>query len=181
MKTLLFSLILSTLMISGTSFKSPVPNNGEGVQWMTIEEAQAAVQKHPKKVLIDVYTDWCGWCKRMDATTYTNPEIIRYINENFYAVKFDAEDRSTINFNGKEYKYVPQSPRGYNELAAQILNGQMSYPTVCYFDETLNQITAVPGYQDAKGLEKILNFISTDSYKTTDWEKYQATFQGKIQ
>lgn len=180
MKTLLFSLTLAALMISGTSFKSPAPN-GEGVKWMTIEEAQAANQQHPKKVMIDVYTEWCGWCKRMDATTYTNPEIIRYINENFYAVKFDAEDRSTIHFNGKDYKYVPQSPRGYNELAAQILNGQMSYPTVCYFDESLNQITAVPGYMDAKGLEKVLNFINTDSYKTMDWSKYEASFQGKVQ
>jgi thioredoxin-related protein len=180
MKTILYSLTFAAFVLTATSFKSPAPNN-DSVKWMTWKEMQEAQQKQPKKILVDVYTEWCGWCKRMDAGTYTNAEIIKYINENFYAVKFDAEDKNVINFNGKEYKYVPQSPRGYNELAAQILNGQMSYPTVVYFDEKLAEITAVPGYQDPKMLEKVLNFINSDSYKTTDWTKYESTFQGKIQ
>ena len=116
----------------------------------------------------------------MDATTFTHPEIISYVNKNFYAIKFDAETKDVINFKGKEYKYVAQGYRGYNELAAEILSGQMSYPTGVYLDEKMEQIFPVPGYQDPKTFETVINFVATNSYKTKQWEQYQQTFKGKI-
>ena len=57
----------------------------------------------PKKVFIDLYTSWCGWCKRMDATTFKQRAIVEYMNQKYYAVKFDAETRDTINFNGHSF------------------------------------------------------------------------------
>ena len=66
------------------------------VKWMTFKEAFEANKKTPKPFLIDVYTDWCGWCKRMMATTYSNPAIAAYVNQNFYPVKFNAETKDSI-------------------------------------------------------------------------------------
>ena len=152
-----------------------------GIKWMTWKEVQEAQKKEKRKVFVDVYTDWCGWCKRMDATTFTNPEIVKYVNSNFYAIKFDAETRELLKLNGKEYKYVSQGTRGYNELAAEILNGQMSYPTSVYLDESLEVIFPVPGYQDPKMFETVLNFVATNSYKNNTWEKYQSSFIGKVE
>ena len=52
---------------------------------------------------MDVYTDWCGWCKRMDATTFENPAIAKYMSENFYCVKFNAESQKEVTFKGQKY------------------------------------------------------------------------------
>ena len=183
MKKLLLVIVPVVLCIFFFSFKrTPAPaSEGTAIKWMTWKEVQSAQKKQPKKVFVDAYTDWCGWCKRMDATTFANPEIIKYVNQNFYAIKFDAETQEVINFKGKDYKYISQGNRGYNELAAEIMAGRMSYPTSIYFDEDLNQIFPVPGYQDPKMFESVLNFVASNSYKTSEWEKYQAEFKGKIQ
>jgi thioredoxin-related protein len=182
MKKMLFVIGAFILGIGIMSFnkKPSTPNKAE-IKWMTWSEVQEAQKKQPRKVFVDVYTEWCGWCKRMDASTFTNPEIIKYMNENFYAVKFDAETQETIKFKGRDYKYVSQGMRGYNELAAEILNGQMSYPTGVYFDEQLNEIFPAPGYQDARMFEGVLNFVASNSYKTVKFDQYQQSFKGKVQ
>jgi thioredoxin-related protein len=150
------------------------------INWMTWQQAQEAQKQHPKKIFVDVYTEWCGWCKRMDATTFSNAEIIKYMNENYYAVKFDAEQKEPILFNGKEYKFVPQGGRGYHELAAYLMNNKMSYPTTLYLDEKLELLTPLPGYQEPPMLETVLNYFGSNAYKTTKWEDFDANFQGKL-
>lgn len=179
MKKLLYVLPVMASLVLLSFVYSPAEETG-GIKWMTWKEVQEAQKKEKRKVFVDVYTDWCGWCKRMDATTFAHPEIVKYVNENFYAIKFDAETRENIVLNGKTYKYVAQGYRGYNELAAEILNGQMSYPTSVYLDESMEEIFPVPGYQDPQMFETVLNFVATNSYKNNTWDKYQSTFSGKI-
>ncbi|MBL0308272.1 MAG: DUF255 domain-containing protein [Bacteroidetes bacterium] len=156
------------------------PSADSEIKWMTWKEMQAAQKKQPRKVVIDVYTGWCGWCKKMDASTFVHPEVVKYVNENFYAVKFDAESRETIRFKDKDYKYVAQGNRGYNELAAEMLGGQMSYPTSVYLDEHLNQLFPVPGYMEARTFERVLNFVASNSYKSQKWDEFDKNFKGKI-
>lgn len=181
MKKLPFIVIVIITSLVSLSFTKPVANsNSTGIKWLSWKEVQEAQKKQPRKVFVDVYTDWCGWCKRMDATTFSNPEIVKYINENYYAVKFDAETRESITFKGKEYKFVSSGYRGYNQLAAEILNGQLSYPTTVYFDENLDVIFPIPGYLEPKIFEAVISYIHTNSYLTTTWEKYQEGFTGKI-
>src|SRR5581483_11863247 len=107
-------IILGVFILSavGLSFSygtaKPTAAEGNGIKWMNWNEMQEAQKKQPRKVVVDVFTEWCGWCKRMESSTFTNQEIIKYVNENFYAVKFDAETQSTIKFKDKEYKFIPQ-------------------------------------------------------------------------
>jgi len=150
------------------------------IKWMSMEEMEKAHAKEPRKIIIDVYTDWCGWCKRMDKTTFQNPEITRYINEKYYAVKLNAEQKETIKFKDTEFKYVPNGRRGYHELAADLLQGKMSYPSIVYLDENLNMIQPVPGYQDAIKMEQIIKFIGDDHYKTTNFETFQTDFKSAL-
>ena len=75
-------------------------DNQAKVNWVSIEEAQILMKKEPMKIFIDFYTDWCGWCKRMDAQTFANPIIAAYLNKHFYAVKIDAEQSEPITFKG---------------------------------------------------------------------------------
>lgn len=144
------------------------------VEWMSWEEAieRATTDKRPKKLFIDVYTDWCGWCKKMDKETFQNPEVAAYMKENFYMVKLDAEQKEPIVYQGKTYKYIPSGRRGYHELAAALLNGRMSYPTVVFLDEKLNMLSPVPGYQKPEPFLNIAKYFGDDIYKDKDWKTY---------
>ena len=143
------------------------------IKWMSWDEAQAKNQVEPRKIIVDVYTQWCGWCKKMDKATFEQSGIVSYINENYYAVKFDAETKSDINFKNKAYKYVRQANSGYHELASEITFGKLSYPTLVFLDEQLNVIQPIPGFKDPASLDKILKYFAEDYYKTTPWKKYE--------
>jgi thioredoxin-related protein len=154
------------------------PANGPKIKWYDFEDAVALSQKKPKKIFIDMYTDWCGWCKKMDASTFTNPVIVEYMNQHFYAVKFNAERKDTVSFQGKSYyNSNPEGSRSSHQLAIQLLAGRMSYPTYIFMDETQGTITTVPGYRKAPEFEAILNYIGSDAYKTQKWEEFTAGFK----
>ncbi len=148
--------------------------NAQDIQWLSWEEAVALTQNegNTKKVFVDVYTDWCGWCKKMDKDTFQNPEVAQYMQEHFYMVKFDAEGKDPIEFDGRTFKYVPSGRRGYHELAAALLQNRMSYPTVVFLDKDLKMLSPVPGYQKAKPFLKIARYFGDDIYKDQDWNTY---------
>ncbi|MCV6629354.1 MAG: DUF255 domain-containing protein [Flavobacteriaceae bacterium] len=146
------------------------------VPWISFEEAIAKTQSEttPKKIFIDIYTDWCGWCKRMDKDTFNNPDVAAYMTEKFYMVKLDGEEKENIQFNGKTFKFINSGRRGYHELAAGLMQGRMSYPTTVFMDEQAGYITKVPGYNKPKEFLKIAKYIGENIYKTKDWNTYNA-------
>ncbi|MEM6892277.1 MAG: DUF255 domain-containing protein [Bacteroidota bacterium] len=152
----------------------PATISAQKVEWMSWEEALALSESdaEPKKIFVDIYTDWCGWCKKMDKDTFQNETVASYMKEHFYMVKMDAEGKEPIDFQGKTFKYVPSGRRGYHELAAALLQGKMSYPTVVLLDEKLNMLSPVPGYQKAKPFLKIAKYFGDNIYKDKDWKSY---------
>ncbi|HRH66690.1 MAG TPA: DUF255 domain-containing protein [Bacteroidia bacterium] len=142
----------------------------DGINWMNFETALDKSSHEPKKIFIDVYTGWCGWCKRMDVTTFEDPTVVAYMNEHFYAVKLDAETKDTIVYKEKSYVYKPEYRA--NEIAAMLLNGQMSYPTSVYLDEKSNPIGPVAGYMTNEQLLPVMKYFAEDLYKTRKWEDY---------
>lgn len=164
------SVLILVFAMDAASFAQSQESKSSGIRWMSFEEAVNKNGFQKKKIFIDFYTHWCGWCKRMDATTFEDPAVVAYMNANFYSVKFDAETRDTITFNGKDYAFRTEYKA--NELAAQMLNGTMSYPTSVYLDENLNEIGPVPGYLTAEQLLPVLRYFSEDIYKTKKWDDY---------
>jgi thioredoxin-related protein len=144
------------------------------IKWMTTDEVQVAMKKKPKRVFIDVYTGWCGWCKVMDKKTFSNQEVIKYMNEHFYAVKLDAERTDTLRFAGKMYYYVPDYKA--NTLAVELLRGQMSYPTSVILEENFQTPQVVPGYLDVPTIERVLRYINENN-KTKSWDDYSKDFK----
>lgn len=126
-------------------------NAQEKIEWMKFEDAVAASEIRPKMLLVDVYTDWCGWCKKMDKETFTDSGVIKYVNETFYAVKLDAENMSrSFDFKGKKYTEAEMA-------AAMRVN---SYPNFVIIDPTLQNITQLPGYRTApQFLEGLTNLV----------------------
>lgn len=169
-----------TILLIVVAFTIPVFSQTT-VKWYTIEEAFELTKKEPRKIMIDVYTDWCGWCKVMDKKTFSNEIIAEYLNKNFYPVKFNAEQKTDISLNGKVFKYVASGTRGYHQLAYQLLNGQLGYPSVVFLDEKTNMIQPLQGYVEAKPFDAIVKFIGGNAYKTTKWEDFQSGYVSPIQ
>ncbi len=165
-------LLLALLLMSITSMSAATE-----IEWKTPQEVDKLMQEEPKKVLVDFYTSWCGWCKVMDKNTYSDENIINYINENFYAIKFDAESKDSFEFQGEMYKYNPKARA--HEWAITYLGGRMSYPTTLFLLEGFQTPMAIPGYIKTPVMEVILSFINTESFKTQNFEDYQKTYESK--
>jgi thioredoxin-related protein len=171
-------LIICSLAFSEISAQQTPANNK--IQWLSFKEALEKNKKEPRKIIMDVYTEWCGWCKYMDKNTFTDPNIIAYINTNFYAVKFDAESLDTIEYKGK--KYGPSQPysgsgrKPSHNLAISLLQGQLSYPNIMYFDDSSNVITTVPGYKSAKDLQAFLLYFAENIYKYANIQPFLNDF-----
>jgi len=146
----------------------------EEFKWYTWEEAVEANKQNPKKIFVDVYTDWCGWCKKMDKATFQQPEVEAYLAKNFYSVKLDAEQKEAINFNGNEFKWVNAGRRGVHQLAYSLLDGKMSYPTVVYLNEKMEKIMVSPGYKDVEKFMSELSFAQEEAYTTMSYEDFKA-------
>lgn len=152
----------------------PGPTGNGKIDWMSIEQAEEACRKNPKKIVVDVYTSWCGWCKRMDAETFTDSVLAAYINKNFYAVKLNAEDQANIIFKEKVYRFNPTFKA--NDLAVMLLNGQMSYPSFVFLDEKLNPLQNFSGYQKANDFNFLAHFFAENAYKKKNLEEYKKVY-----
>ncbi|MBN2274155.1 MAG: DUF255 domain-containing protein [Bacteroidales bacterium] len=162
-------LLFSIIIISFVSIAQPV-------KWYSIEEALEKTKKEPRKIMIDVYTSWCKWCKVMDTATFNHPVIAARLNEKYYPVKFNAEQKEDVTVNGKTYKFIAAGSRGYHELAAALLNGNLGYPSVVFLDENANMIQPLQGFIRARQFDQIINFIGGDHYKTQKWEEFLTTY-----
>jgi thioredoxin-related protein len=167
---------LLTLLIFG-ALATQAQN--ESIKWVSINELESLQQKEPRKVLIDVYTKWCGPCKMMMAQTFTDKSVIKMVNEKFYAVKFNAEGNEVIKFKGYDFsnkKYVAEKPgrNGTHDFTAAIapVNGRIAYPTIVYMDENLNIISPVQGFMKPLQILPLLGYISEGAYTSQPYEKY---------
>ena len=132
-----------------------------GLNWYTVEDLEKMQNIGDRKILVDLYTDWCGWCKKMDKNTFTDPTVVDFLNKNFVLVKFNAEQREPIQFKGETYESVKVGRRKTNKLAVKFLSGRIGYPTLVYLDgSNLELIKSSPGYKDATQLLKELQKLS---------------------
>jgi len=150
--------------------------DGEKVKWYTVEEIDQLLRDAPKPVFIDTYTDWCHWCKEYDKKTFSDTLIAKYLNKNFYPVKFDAESKEAVKFLGKEYINDGKFGKTH-QLAFNLLQGRLSYPTVVFLNEKGVLLAPVPGFLWPKEFEPILVFFGEKRYDTQSWENFSKTFK----
>lgn len=166
--------VLALTLLCLISFSCFAQENAK-INWMTWDEAIAQSKKDsvPKKMFIDFYTPWCGWCKKMDASTFIEPNVVAYMNANYYPVKFDAETTDTIVFNGTTFmnsdpSYKKASPRARGKvhyMAYSLLDGKLSYPSYVILDGNQTRLAIYQGAKPADAMLGILVFFATDQYK----------------
>lgn len=157
------------------------------IEWMTMNEALEAQKSEPRKIIMDAYTTWCGPCKMLDKNTFSNKDVIEYINENYYAVKFNAEGPEEIQYKQYLFKNPDYDPerkgRNSQHSFARALK-ITGYPTIVFFDEEGNLINPIKGYRTPKQLEIFLKMFAKDDYKNITsneaWIEYEAEFEGEF-
>lgn len=176
----LVATIFTTLIGSAFRVRPPVvltvaakPAEAKHINWLTVQEAYAQAQKKPKKFVIDVYTDWCGWCKVMDRETFSKPAIVDYVNKNFYPVRFNAEQTGDITLGQRTFHYVNNGGRGVHELAVALLKNQMGYPTTVFMDEKFNLIQPIAGYLEPRTFHQIVTYFGQDYHQKEPFDQYK--------
>ena len=148
----------------------------ETINWQSIEQAEQAAQKQHRKMIIDIFTTWSDGAKEMERSVFNQPQIVHYINENFIPVKFDAETRNDVTFRSRIFHFVTESGVSFNQLASELLRGQMAYPTLVFLDENMNLIQTIQ-YRSPEHFEMIMTYFGDDNHKKIPWKKYEKTYQ----
>lgn len=134
-----------------------------GADPVTLEEAISMAPSSGKKILIDVYVEWCPYCQRMHANTYSNEEVLHTISEHFLWVRINAESNEMVNYHGTELTMA--------NFARALEN--RSYPTTYFMNEDGNIIGVQPGYFEADVFTELLRFVGTDAFLRMDFESFQ--------
>jgi len=167
----------SLLAVSGLLFAFSTAKNTETepskVEWLDWETAVERNKTDKRPFMVDVYTDWCGWCKRMDRDAFSDAQVADFLNKNFHPVKFNAEMKKKINWNNHDFEWVEGGRNGVHMLAYSLLDGKMGYPAFVYLNEKMERIMISPGYKKAPDVMKELTFAKGGHYKQTSWEEYK--------
>ncbi|PWH81616.1 thioredoxin family protein [Algibacter marinivivus] len=149
--------------------------SAQKINWVTFDEAIALQKKNPKKIMVDVYTNWCGPCKMLDKNTFQNKDVANYVNANYYAVKFNGEGDEVVNYNGKKFSNPNYNPALANRRnSAHELSRYFqvrSYPTIMFLDEKGNLIFPLVGYKNVSQMELYLKMFNADEHKTLDTQE----------
>ncbi len=169
---LIFLMSMSSLLLTGQS-----------VNWLSWEEAMDKTELEPKKILVDIYTEWCTWCKKMEQTTFADPDLVEYLNDNYYSIKFDAQSKKPIVYKDKTYHLENSIWKGgYHQLTAVITNNQSTkLPTIVFLDEKSEPIQAIPGFRNAYEMKMMAAYFYGNYHKTTPWKKFVNLHHSQIQ
>lgn len=173
MQKFCFYSALLFLFIGISSFQQE--RSKEKLQWISLEEAEQKMKDEPRPLLIDLYTDWCGWCKVMDRKTYTSQDLIQYLNQNFYTVKLDAETKKEVKWKGKTYKFNPSYKT--NEIALMLTNGQLSYPTTVIIPSVNDDPQAIAGMLEVKDMELLTTYFGNKKFGKVSFDSYARKYK----
>ncbi|MEM6397280.1 MAG: thioredoxin family protein [Bacteroidota bacterium] len=169
---LTITLLLFVATTSVSQFDPPA--EAAEIEWLSWSEAIEKMKDEPRKILVDVYTEWCGYCKQMDRNVFPDAIVSAYIRDHFYAVKLDAEAQEPLVYDNHTFRWLKDQGRnGVHELAFALLDGSLRYPSMVYMDETQKRISISPGFKNPQNLMNELKFINENHYKQMSWEEYK--------
>jgi thioredoxin-related protein len=172
---------LGTFAALRPSASAVITDTPVAIKWYTLEEAQKLSDANPRKIFIDFTTSWCGWCKTMDANTFHNPTIAKYMSEHYYCVKFDAETHDTVVFNGQKFwNRGGANQRSANDFAITALQGRLSYPSFSFISKDRLNFTIMQGYMPPEKFEPYLHYYAEEKEKTMSYDDFLKTFKSEL-
>lgn len=155
-------LLLTFALISANTY-------AQKINWVTFEEALELQKKTPKKIMMDVYTNWCGPCKMLDKNTFQNKDVADYVNKNYYAVKFNGEGNESVTYKQNTFSNPNYNPANANRRNSAHQLAQYfqitAYPTIVFIDEKGDLMFPLKGYQTPTQLELYLKMFGNDDHK----------------
>ena len=136
--------------------------NSNTLTWHKYDEGMAKAEKDKKHVLVAFYTNWCGWCRRMDKVTYADEEIRKVLNEGYVAIKVNGQSNEKVEVDKKKITET--------ELARKFR--VRSYPITWFLKHSGEKIAPYYGYADAPTFLTVLNYIKDDLYDKISFEEY---------
>jgi thioredoxin-related protein len=133
------------------------------VHWLTFDAAVEKAQKENKHLIVDIYTNWCGWCKVMDRQTYGNDEVAAYLNQHFALAKVNGESSSKLTWNGKTLTE--------REFARAVR--VTGYPATYFMKPNAELLGGVPGYIKSPDMMIYAKFISTKYYEKGTLQQFE--------
>lgn len=145
-------LSLGWVMVSPSSVSSKIAAQvqGEELQWYGFNEGLKLAKEQNKFVMVDIYTDWCGWCKKLDKTTYQDAKVVEALKKDFISVKFNPEKDGSYEYTGKTYT-------GKQLETKFKVDG---YPMILFLDSKEGVVKKIDGYVDATEMSGILAKIT---------------------
>lgn len=128
----------------------PVTATSGKIEWQSYEEGIAMAKDQGKKVLLYFHADWCGYCKKMERSTFVDAGVVQYVNTNFIAISVNSDENRAL---AKAY-------------------GVSGLPTFWLLNPDSSKLSNLPGYVEAPRLIAILKYIKTDSYKTMSFKEF---------
>ncbi len=153
------------------------------VKWQTIEQAaQTDTKKNKKLFFIDFSTSWCGWCKKMDRDTFSDPVVAAILNKYYIPVHFDAEGKSTFTWDGTKYSNTPKPGQKAqtHPFTRAILGQKIGYPSFAIFNSNAGLKQVLQGYQSAYDFSMVLWYVCQGHDQHYTWEEYQKAFPTEI-
>ncbi len=130
--------------------------------WHGPNEGMERAKALNKPILMDVYTDWCSWCKVMDQKTYNDEDIVNYLKKNFILVKMNPETDGNVRYREKSYAAA--------EFASGL--GITGYPATAFFESDGRVITIASGYIEAKEFLPMLQYIAEKKYNEISYQDF---------
>jgi len=157
------SLLLSfTLVAHGQAFSDP---DLSAPTWKSFEEASEEAKAEEQVLMVDVYADWCGWCRRLEREVYADEEVQDYLDANFATTRLDFDNaEDSVSFEGDSFTM---------QQMAHLLGAQ-GVPTVAFLTSSGQYITHVPGFVERDDFLNVLRFVSTGAYREQTWEEFMA-------
>ena len=141
--------------------------------WQNWDDITKLNQENPKPIFIDMYTDWCHYCKVMDATTYKNDSVIAYLKQHYYRYKFNAEGKDSISWQGKKFAFSERY--GINDFGVYLTQGNIVYPTTIIITPG-GQPFYQPGELKASEIELLLKYFSNPDNNKVSLEHFAKDF-----
>ena len=150
------------LLIVSTGIAQKKGASSDKIEWKSFDAGMSEAKKTGKKVLIDVYTVWCGWCKKMDAGTYSDKKVTEYLKKHFVTIKMNPEKDGPVTYDGKKYS------------AAEFSQGMgvNGYPATLFLKSDGKPITLLPGYSEADMFLHVISFIGDNQYEKKKFADY---------